>query len=685
MRFKYAKLAAAAFSVAAFQSMAGELELAEGINPAFSPDGKTIAFQRLCGREFHLGTVPSCGGEVTWIEQGPGMAAYPVWTPSGGLLYTWGHDDETSFAAWKGGSASGYGLRICKDGVKRDLTSGRCHDYTPDVSPDGKTAYFATTRWVARRKSYVSKVSASDIAQVDLATGDVKLLLESSGKCNEGFVQPAVSPDGRTLLWGYLQNYSYSWRIFGAPLSDVSSNTWYQVSPQGMTAISPRWHPSGKYICFTGFREGDPGWGVWVQEISSGNARRIADGENPVFSPDGKTIAYDRDRKIFVRGFDPSARPEPARERRGFEVVALVDSLDFGQVYDIETKTGMVQVLDHVLLTHATDIWWRDKGGGKMRFPSKSESWPLPDAPFDKRCLPNETVYGRLRLDHPRANAFPVIRAECERRGLGFGIHTTVEENHWLSSLGSPWTVGHPEFWCRKQKGEPWIGSCSIAYPEVVAHKLETLDERLELRPQRIFLDFGRKGGWSYAYEYTKPVLDEWRLLYGDEPPPAATDPRWQKLVGRHFENYIRRFSAKCRARGVEFIGGFSGIDEKDDKALHRSYAGFGWRKLAKEGVFDGVVVMGIVYDKDDPFGSTERVYRSVMADCGSARVYFQLSTYNRRISNYSKQTGLGAGDVVRRLIRLSRDVGAAGVVMECVDYRNYTPEMCEAIKDGIR
>jgi hypothetical protein len=118
---------------------------------------------------------------------------------------------------------------------------------------------------------------------------------------------------------------------------------------------------------------------------------------------------------------------------------------------------------------------------------------------------------------------------------------------------------------------------------------------------------------------------------------------------------------------------------------LHKSYAGFGWRKLAKEGVFDGVAVMGITYDKADPFGSTERVYRSVMTDCGSARVYFQLSTYNRCISNYSKQTGLSAGDVVRRLIRLSRDVGAAGVVMECVDYRNYTPEMCEAIKEGVR
>ena len=58
---------------------------------------------------------------------------------------------------------------------------------------------------------------------------------------------------------------------------------------------------------------------------------------------------------------------EPPAPRRDFEVVALVDSLDFAKDFDIETPTGTVQVLEHVMLTHPTDIWWRDKGGGRMR------------------------------------------------------------------------------------------------------------------------------------------------------------------------------------------------------------------------------------------------------------------------------------------------------------------------------
>ena len=152
-----------------------------------------------------------------------------------------------------------------------------------------------------------------------------------------------------------------------------------------------------------------------------------------------------------------------------FDVVALVDSLDFAKVYDIETATGTVQTLEHVLLTHANDIWWRDKGGGRMRYPSRCEMWQFSEAPFDKKRLPSEDIYGYLRLESPRGNEFPLVREECRRRGLGFGIHTTIEENHWYSPLASNWTLAHPEFWSCTRGGEPWMGCCSILFPEVVA------------------------------------------------------------------------------------------------------------------------------------------------------------------------------------------------------------------------
>ena len=367
-----------------------------------------------------------------------------------------------------------------------------------------------------------------------------------------------------------------------------------------------------------------------------------------------------------------------------FSIVALVDSLDFAKNFDIETTTGTVQTLEHVLLTHSNDIWWRDKGGGRMRYPSECEMWQVSEAPFDKKRLPSEDIYGYLRLESHRGNEFPVVREECRKRGLGFGIHTTIEENHWYSPLSSNWTLAHPEYWGCTRDGEPWMGACSILWPAVIEHKLKMVDERLALKPQKIMLDFWRNGAWSFAREYTQPAFDEWKRLYGDEPVPEATDPRWQKMIGAHFDDYLRKFSAKCRAAGVEFIGGFVGIDDKDDASLRKRFSGFAWRHLAKEGVFDAVCVMSVSYDPKDPFGSTERIYRNVMANRGKAEIYFPLASYNFEkcgIGEYAKLAKISEAEAATRLLRLAKSVGARGVVLECVDYGNYTPAVCAAIK----
>ena len=35
----------------------------------------------------------------------------------------------------------------------------------------------------------------------------------------------------------------------------------------------------------------------------------------------------------------------------------------------------------------------------------------------------------------------------------------------------------------------------------------------------------------------------------------------------------------------------------------------------------------------------------------------------------------------VRKLMEIARDAGASGVTMECVDFRNYSPAVCEVIR----
>ena len=63
------------------------------------------------------------------------------------------------------------------------------------------------------------------------------------------------------------------------------------------------------------------------------------------------------------------------------------------------------------------------------------------------------------------------------------------------------------------------------------------------------------------------------------------------------------------------------------------------------------------------------------------------MASYNFEkcgLSEYAKLTGLSEAEVARRLIRLARaqGEGVKGIVLECVDYRNYTPAVCAVIAE---
>lgn len=289
----------------------GERMVTQGVNPAFSPDGRRIAFQRLDGEVFKIGVVGLDGNNVEWVEDGPGNAAYPEWAPNGGLVYMAGNNAETAYEAWRGNSKNGYGLRLWENGKKRSLTAGRCRDFTPSVSADGRKVYFVTTRGITSESEVYSNAATTRIAELDLdAGGEPRVLMESPGGNNTGFVQPAISPDGKILVWGHLENFFDAWRIYGTRIGRFGKQEWCPISPRALNAISPRWHPNGRIICFTGFRKGDQGWGVWVEEIETGKVKRVATGENPCFSADGQLLAYDREGVVYVRPFGTADMPD---------------------------------------------------------------------------------------------------------------------------------------------------------------------------------------------------------------------------------------------------------------------------------------------------------------------------------------------------------------------------------------
>ena len=89
-------------SIAAVWVACGEEALVKGFNGALSPDGTTLAFQRDAGAETWLGLYDLRTGASTWAEKGPGRAAFPCWTRTGDLFYSYGNELHTAFETWKG-------------------------------------------------------------------------------------------------------------------------------------------------------------------------------------------------------------------------------------------------------------------------------------------------------------------------------------------------------------------------------------------------------------------------------------------------------------------------------------------------------------------------------------------------------------------------------------------------------
>ena len=367
-----------------------------------------------------------------------------------------------------------------------------------------------------------------------------------------------------------------------------------------------------------------------------------------------------------------------------FEKIALVDNLDFATLYDIETEKGTIEMIDSIVRSHPTALAMRDKSGGKPRFPSAEEAGISAEEPFDKRRICREDTWGWLRLDRSDVDATAVAFAECERRGLRRMIHATFEEAHWAIELIAPWNFEHPQYWCRTRDGVPWAGHVSLAHPDVRAHKLRYLDELLARKPEAVFLDFWRCGGWSVAKEYVQPVLDRWAAKHGDEPAPRdAKDPRWRALVAEDIMGYLREYGRKCHAAGARLLIGFKEFD-REDRMIAETYA-IDWKALARDGTIDGFVVMGVKQDYADPFGEIRRTLEYAKANLGKAALYSAVTMYNMRktgIPEIAKHTGLTNGEVAKRLLGIAKDVGCAGVVLECVDDKNYPADVNDALRD---
>lgn len=316
-----------------------ERRICAGEEPQVSPDGRQIVFQQLHNGSYDVGVRELATGAVRWVSEGPGDAIHPTWAPDGSVIFTFGHETETALAAHRKKVETGWNLYRWKDGRTEQLTKGRFRDYAPSVTADGKTLYFASTRAEAQTGLRSERVQ---MFRMPLAAGaKPERVWGPDNVCSAAAVSPQLSPDGRLLLWAGADGATDVWhvRVSRVETPELAAD----LTPPTMYAYGPKWSPSGRRIAFAAVTPDFPDWGVWTADPQKGELVRVADGTNPSWMPDGRSLVYDRDGVIWMmalNGSFPRLVMAADSDRAPSRVVFRVENPALGSVHPLPKEAA---------------------------------------------------------------------------------------------------------------------------------------------------------------------------------------------------------------------------------------------------------------------------------------------------------------------------------------------------------
>jgi Tol biopolymer transport system component len=305
-----------------------------GAYPAWSPDGRSIAFQSDRGGHWDIWTVPSQGGDARPLTNDREVDYQPSWSPDGKWI-AYGSSTELKVVPSDG------------SGPSRVLSVPALAVVSPAWSPDGKWLYFAGTpsREVPRtslwrvafppgkgpgraeritlgesadvrpalaasggRLAYGRVSYSPDLWELDVRNGALRQITSTS--CLEDY--PHLSPDGRTLV--FQSDRSGQTGLFTITLDGTGLQP---VTASGVVATEPRWSPNGQSVAFVHRTSTStsiavqPRGGLTVRDLVSISLPEGVLG--PQWGPDGGHLVYARGAprsrmSIHVVGLDGSDR-----------------------------------------------------------------------------------------------------------------------------------------------------------------------------------------------------------------------------------------------------------------------------------------------------------------------------------------------------------------------------------------
>jgi serine/threonine protein kinase/Tol biopolymer transport system component len=305
--------------------------------PAWSPEGRIIAFVRSNQGEQTIITIPALGGSERKLTTFKGIP-YVAWSPDGKNL--------AIAASEKPGAVTNILLVSADTGEKQKLLAAPAQfngDRWPVFAPDGQAIAFVRSSNVAVEDLWVVPVvggeprrltnESSQIGGLDW-TADGREIIFSSTRAGtyglsripvaggspapvpgvgENAFAPAVSRQGNYLAYSYFRQDTNIWRAAGPELQ-VKGTSPIKLIDSTRVDVSASYSPDGKRIVLSSGRSGS--LEIWMCNSEGLNPIQLTNfgtghTGTPRWAPDGQQIVFDARVKgtsdIYVVGADGGA------------------------------------------------------------------------------------------------------------------------------------------------------------------------------------------------------------------------------------------------------------------------------------------------------------------------------------------------------------------------------------------